>query len=163
MSSRSFLLFFAAACCISFVSCAGKQYIPISQVHTESSVLTVHDTVFQDRILTKTVRETVVETVRQHDSISIVVDSAGSVKRTDNWHSIIIEREDQTVSDLRDSVYFLRSMYEAMLKQRNDSVDRPVFIEKKQSFFCRLKNRLATGIVIVCIIGFAIWRIHRRK
>lgn len=162
MSNRSFLLF-AVSCCIFLMSCAGRQYIPISQVHTESSVLTVHDTVFQDRILTKTVRETIVEKVRQHDSISIVVDSAGKIKRTDNWHNTIIEREGETVSDLRDSVSFYRSMYEALLTQRNDSVDRPVLIEKKQSFFCRLKNRLATGIVVVCIIGFAIWRIHRRK
>lgn len=163
MSNSSLLPFIASVCCLFLFSCSDRQYIPISQVHTESAVLTVHDTVFQDRIYTKVIKESVAEKVSQHDSTSVTIDSAGNIKRTDNWHSIVIERDGQSSSEFRDSVSFYRKMYESLLTQRKDSVGKPVFIEKRGSFFYRLKTRLATGIFIVSIIGFAIWRIHRRN
>lgn len=164
MSNNS-LLSLLFACCAALSSCVSKKYIPVSQTHSESSALTVHDTIFRDRVLTKVTKETTIENVKQHDSTSIVVDSNGNIKRTDNWHRTIIERDTQTLSELRDSVSFYKSLCTYLLTQRKDSIEKPIIRAEKFSVFDRLKQYAASAafIIIVCIIGYAIWRIHRRR
>ncbi len=152
-------------CCVACISCTSKRYIPVSQTHSELSIQTAHDTIFQDRVLTKIVKEATIENIRQHDSTSVIVDNDGNVKRIDNWHQTIVERNTQTASELRDSVSFYKSLCEYLLTQRSDSIEKPVFFPKKTSILDRLKIHFAkiAGIVIIGIIGYAIWRIHRRK
>jgi hypothetical protein len=148
--------------CTLLASCASQK---ISQSHTETSVLTRHDTIYQDRIVTKTVTQTIIEKIKQQDSVSVVVDSLGNIKRTDHWHNTIINHDTQLESTLRDSINIYKALYQNLLIQRQDSIEKPIYIEKKQTFFDRFKSLLATtaAIAVVCIIGYAIWRIHRKQ
>lgn len=147
--------------CTLLVSCASQK---ASQSHTEVSVLAVHDTIYQDRVVTNTVKEIVKESISRQDSVSVIVDSAGNIKRTDHWHNTIINHNSALESTLRDSVNIYKTLYQDLLIQRQDSIIKPIYIEKKPSFFERFKSSLTTLaiIAIVCIVGFAIWRIHRR-
>lgn len=148
--------------CTLLASCASQK---ISQSHTETSVLTRHDTIYQDRIVSKTVTQTIIEKVKQQDSVSVIVDSLGNVKRTDHWHNTTVSHDTQLESMLRDSISIYKTLYQDLLIQRQDSIEKPIYIEKKQSFFDRFKSLVTTAaaIAVVCIIGYVIWRIHRKQ
>ena len=149
--------------------CAARKPLILTVTDTVRVEHNIRDTVWRDRVVTKTVTSETRESKTRWDSTSTVVDEQGNVKRTDSWHRESTDRDSRLVEQMRDSLGIYKAKVDSLEALNSKRQDVPVYVpvERKATWWERNMERpfthlmfFASGIVVLLIVW---WLVKRKR
>lgn len=140
-------------CVVMCEGCKSKEYVPVTEVRTDTVIKVRRDTVFIERKSARDNNVSIKDSIVRKDSVSTTVDEHGNVKKKESWHSIERYRDTQKIAELRDSVKMLKATADSLrYRGYHYKPSAPIYVDKEPSWWNKFE--MWCGDVLLALLFF---------